>query len=227
VLELETQNTNPDTQTSQPVESVEVDGLWVDQATGVVIGEVEPVADEGAKLSEDEAERVLSRMLFHASRKASAERALRKASAAFCTRHTAALEAFEDEPETIALRAQIANADRVGAQADRSLEFYEATYKPSLGELALRKLANAKARTLSLLNGQVSLRKVPARLTVADEAQAVAHCEAQGWLDALKKSVLVSKVPKEALDDIAFAEGTGFDLTAERDEVTIKLGIAA
>lgn len=130
------------------VEVIFVNGLAVDPETGEVLGlEIEHE----------------QRLPFHIHDLSSAEWFLEKLQ--------------EEELDLAALEARVAilleNTKRLRAQKQKRVDWLRMRFVPELREWARAELAGKKQRSIATVFGRISFRKVPAKLKVVDEQEAL------------------------------------------------------
>lgn len=216
------------------------DGLVIDLDTGEIIGhqlpdEVKPYGGPGASAEDAEklAEYVLRRIQRHDARLASAIALSDSASRRIEEIQKEALAKLEESAEMIELRAIERNADDLANRASNAAQYFRGAYEAFFRVFAQSQLAGRKERTWRCPFGQISLRKRPEKLVVADEAAAPEQLRKLGYGAAIKQSVQVSKLDAAAkvklieLIDKGDAKVSGFSVERPDDAVEVKSGVVA
>ena len=106
------------------------------------------------------------------------------------------------------------NADAQIRTAAREYEFFQARYGAALEAYAQQRLAGQKARTLTLLNGKLSLTRQPARIAIdKDDARVVAAVR-----ERLPEMVRV--VTTESVNRVDLAKKLRIEISQRMDELT-------
>lgn len=207
------------------------DGLIVNTETGEIVGVAEPEArPSDGTMSDSLVEWVLQKILTYDSRAAAAEATLDRAGATREAMIDAAMNLLREDAEFVRNEAVIANAKSMREEAEKKAEFFRARYSDDLGRYAAANLGTSKTRTLKTTFGAISLRTVPAKLTVSDEASFIEWASRE-CPEAVKRTPLISKVGaafKDAmLANPEAAQKVGLAIEPESTTVTIKTGVAA
>lgn len=205
-----------------------VDGLALDGDTGEVIGTAVPKDIYDEEMTVGLADWVLKKIQTEDAKAASAYGMRANAQRDIESLKEKALADLEKTPEMLAARAQDANSERILKQAERNRDFFIAKYQEDLGEFAAKELKGKKERAWYRPGGSVALRRVPAKLQVADESKAIKWAE-DFQPDAITKTFKVNSLAKDVLISLIAnpdnAEMAGFVIEPETQKVTIKSGI--
>lgn len=161
---------------------------------GIVLpdGVTEPKSDE--LISDSLAKWVLTKLRRHAARKSSAEGVLSGIQQDIKRRQDEVLAALELHAEMIELRATEAGCLAVIKEADKGAGFFVARYIRDLGAWAAAQLGSGKSRTWKEPEGSIQVSKVGEALEIVNEEDAIAFLERLQEDDAVKKSILKSKI---------------------------------
>lgn len=110
-------------------------------------------------------------------------------------------------------------------RAGRLVDWLKTMYRHPLQEFARQALAGGKARSLKVGLLTLAFRKKPARAVVTDETAAARWLWVHGAHDAVKMSVLVSRLPEDVRRDLEcgrMAEGTGLEWQPESESFEVK-----
>jgi hypothetical protein len=153
------------------------DELYIDEATGTVVGTVDPVLT--GELDEDAANGILWRMRRRQARRVAAEQQLAQARAARDAAVAQIVAQFDATDAGRELRATIAQAERVAKHELQSLTWYMNMFAARLGDYAKRRLPK-RSKSIDLLNGRVSLRTPAPSWNVGDVSVAYSWFVDQG-----------------------------------------------
>lgn len=129
----------------------------------------------------------------------------------------AQIEAVDGSEIVEQARRIVANADAKKKQLASMRKALEWRF---LADLEAWAKANAPkgTKTWRGLMGAVSIRKKAAKVVVTDEAEAIRTLEKMGAIDAIKKSIWLSKLPE------GIADREGFAIEPESETVMVKTG---
>lgn len=215
------------------------DGLLIDIETGEIVGVVAP---DGGELHdkpeqpaafaidcEEKANWVLGKILKRDAAIAAANLTLSETQGEIKAKQDAALAALEATPEMIELRAIEANCMRIGHKAEREKEGLIARFAYELKLYAQQRLEGAKARTLGLAFGSLSLRKTGGNLTIADPERFTSWALNERRFDLVKATPLVSKIGGELEEslrtDPEVREHLGVQVEPVDDTLKISTGV--
>jgi phage host-nuclease inhibitor protein Gam len=222
---------NPNTCAEQQDDHLEqtADGLVIDTTTGEIVGEHRPLDLYGQTAMDEElAEYVIGKIARSEAQIAAATYGQQQAERRMEELTAQALQQLRMTADWIEAEANARNATNVIRDAKRTYDYYNGTYLEQLKQFAKAKLGDGKARTLKLLSGKISLRSQPARLAVEDEALAVECLKEFGCREAIKESVLISKVPAEVKSLLMEKHAaTGFKVVPASEDATVDTGIKA
>jgi phage host-nuclease inhibitor protein Gam len=213
----------------QPVETQEsqnteiIDGLLVDSDTGEVIADT--IQREG-DYSVDELDRLLFRLNRMDAEAETFAKQHRTAQEIVTAKEEAALQALgENDPDYVAALATANRCEKLFEQLNARITFLKSAYEGPVKDLVDNVLQGQKSRTLKRPCGEVSLRSVPGKVEVVDVELAVAELEKSGHTDAIKKTVLVSKLSEAAIQSIE-AAGEVPGMTWVEPSVSMKIKTA-
>ena len=202
------------------------DGFIIDPETGEVLGVVVPVEFESDTDNKEAVppigfiEWVLGKI--H-GKDAIAKAQGRKAQALedeVEQRAAAALEVFYQEPETVALMARIAALTKQANAASKAADWLQTAYAPTLGNFARLMTKGQRTRTWNSPSGfgGISLVSQPAKVTVTNDAAAIAFAEE--WAPETVRKFTTTELDAKALKShiLALYAEAPADLDAEATE---------
>lgn len=184
-----------------PENYVLIDGYWMDPDTGEIIEAEAPKPEFRIDCKEH--------MDWYLEKRLNA---------------VAEVHAIEMSSAVLAAKAVLDNATRMAARAQKRVDALDRRFSAEATEFARQNLPT-KGKTYYSPFGEVAFRAVPAKLTVADEAQAIAWARFNNLADCVKTTFLVSKVSRGVAENLGAEQG--FEWTPARESVSIKTDIKA
>jgi|GEM_PF-4282910 len=208
------------------------EGLVVDLDTGEVVGAAVPLEVACSGVMDDGlAAWVLKKYgRLHAGLKIAVDAAI-VAQEALDRMEREALAALKSNPDYVQALAVVANCERIETRTRKGLDWLDGAYLKDLANFAASKLTG-DGRTWATPWGSVALKRQPAKLEVADEAQVLKYAR-RVFPSALKvtETFQVSKLPnavkRNLLENPKAAEDVGFRVVEAFDKPTIQTGVSA
>jgi hypothetical protein len=200
---------------------IEVDGVIIDAETGEVIsvglpeGEAEPTKDEVPESFIHHLLRKLTRIDAKRALAAESQQSSQGVLDAITCKYVELMEADPDYQES---KAYVDKSNALRARFEKAGISLRLFYEDLFKRFALANL-EGKERTYRSVYGDISLRKVPSKIAVGEnpDLEGIEKLEP----GAIKKSILVSKLPKALLESPALAEELGLQIIPADDSVTV------
>lgn len=221
-----------DTVQAEPILSE--DGLLIDPTTGQIIGDQLP--DDFAQESErrssgDVSTTFVDYLLSRYQRTQAKSKTYGSLADALIEQRAERLaQIAREDPDIVVLDQRIESLTKQADQASKSSEWFRINDELVLKKFAQKILAGVKDRTWKSPSGygSIALRSKPALVKVVDEAKAIETAEKMQWEGAVKRTLLVSSIPKDfklcLIDSPESAESFGFTVVPEDDTVSISTG---